>query len=71
MYSFSCYEVSLHGCVLQDLLVSFSRPPGSREEKGFICRLGEIQVSMWELWGEGRGIWGRVWAPGEEGVDGG
>ncbi|CAH6776499.1 cytosolic endo-beta-N-acetylglucosaminidase isoform X2 [Phodopus roborovskii] len=39
-----CYEVSLHGCLLQDLLVSFSRPPGSREEKSFICRLGEIQV---------------------------
>ncbi|KAH0517904.1 Cytosolic endo-beta-N-acetylglucosaminidase [Microtus ochrogaster] len=39
-----CYEVSLHGCLLQDLLMSFSRPPGSREEKGFVCRLGEIQV---------------------------
>ncbi|XP_012968918.2 cytosolic endo-beta-N-acetylglucosaminidase isoform X2 [Mesocricetus auratus] len=39
-----CYEVSLHGCLLQDLLVSFSRPPGSREEKSFVCRLGEIQV---------------------------
>lgn len=56
MCSFSCYEVSLHGCLLRDLLVSFSRPPGgSREEKSFICRLGEIQVCMWELglWGEG------------------
>ncbi|XP_007645419.1 cytosolic endo-beta-N-acetylglucosaminidase isoform X2 [Cricetulus griseus] len=40
-----CYEVSLHGCLLQDLLVSFSRLPGSsREEKSFVCRLGEIQV---------------------------
>ncbi|XP_021032684.1 cytosolic endo-beta-N-acetylglucosaminidase isoform X2 [Mus caroli] len=39
-----CYEVNLHGCLLQDLLVSFSRPPGSREEENFICRLGEIQV---------------------------
>lgn len=42
--SFSCYEVNLRGCLLQDLLVSFSRPPGSREEESFICRLGEIQV---------------------------
>nr|XP_004655302.2 cytosolic endo-beta-N-acetylglucosaminidase isoform X1 [Jaculus jaculus] len=39
-----CYEVSLRGCLLQDLLVSFSRPPGSREEESFTCRLGEIQV---------------------------
>lgn len=39
-----CYEVNLRGCLLQDLLVSFSRPPGSREEVSFICRLGEIQV---------------------------
>lgn len=39
-----CYEVNLRGCLLQDLLVSFSRPPGSREEESFICRLGEIQV---------------------------
>jgi hypothetical protein len=46
--SFSCYEVNLRGCLLQDLLVSFSRPPGSREEESFICRLGEIQVCMWE-----------------------
>ncbi|XP_052051577.1 cytosolic endo-beta-N-acetylglucosaminidase isoform X2 [Apodemus sylvaticus] len=39
-----CYEVNLRGCLLQDLLVSFSRPPGTQEEKSFICRLGEIQV---------------------------
>ncbi|XP_051015117.1 cytosolic endo-beta-N-acetylglucosaminidase isoform X2 [Acomys russatus] len=39
-----CYEVNLRGCLLQDLLVSFSRPPGSREEESFTCRLGEIQV---------------------------
>ncbi|XP_006145755.1 cytosolic endo-beta-N-acetylglucosaminidase isoform X2 [Tupaia chinensis] len=39
-----CYEVSLRGCLLLDLLVSFSRPPGSQEEKSFVCRLGEIQV---------------------------
>ncbi|XP_034363723.1 cytosolic endo-beta-N-acetylglucosaminidase isoform X2 [Arvicanthis niloticus] len=39
-----CYEVNLRGCLLQDLLVSFSRPPGSREEESFSCRLGEIQV---------------------------
>lgn len=57
--SSSCYEVNLRGCLLQDLLVSFSRPPGSREEESFSCRLGEIQVCMWEL-----GLW-------EEGVDGG
>lgn len=57
--SFSCYEVNLRGCLLQDLLVSFSRPPGSLEEESFICRLGEIQVCMWELdlQGEGGG-WG-------------
>lgn len=40
----SCYEVSLRGCVLRDLLVSFARPPGGREEASFVCRLGEIQV---------------------------
>ncbi|XP_033038357.1 cytosolic endo-beta-N-acetylglucosaminidase isoform X3 [Trachypithecus francoisi] len=40
----SCYEVSLRGCLLLDLLVCFSRPPGSREEESFTCRLGEIQV---------------------------
>ncbi|KAL1780362.1 cytosolic endo-beta-N-acetylglucosaminidase isoform X1 [Sigmodon hispidus] len=39
-----CYEVNLHGCLLQDLLVSFSRPLRSKEGKNFICRLGEIQV---------------------------
>ncbi|XP_008847885.1 cytosolic endo-beta-N-acetylglucosaminidase isoform X2 [Nannospalax galili] len=39
-----CYEVSLQGCLLQDLLVSFSRSQGSREEESFICRLGEVQV---------------------------
>lgn len=46
--SFSCYEINLRKCLLQDLLVSFSRPPGSREEESFICRLGEIQVCMWK-----------------------
>ncbi|XP_017734819.1 PREDICTED: cytosolic endo-beta-N-acetylglucosaminidase isoform X3 [Rhinopithecus bieti] len=40
----SCYEVSLRGCLLLDLLVCFSRPPGSREEESFTCRLGELQV---------------------------
>lgn len=39
-----CYEVNLRGCLLGDLLVSFSRPPGSQEEENFVCRLGEIQV---------------------------
>ncbi|XP_006886401.1 PREDICTED: cytosolic endo-beta-N-acetylglucosaminidase [Elephantulus edwardii] len=39
-----CYEVSLRDCLLQDLFVSFSRPPGSRQEETFVCRLGEIQV---------------------------
>ncbi|XP_039715797.1 cytosolic endo-beta-N-acetylglucosaminidase [Pteropus medius] len=39
-----CYEVSLRGCRLQDLFVSFSRPLGSREEEDFVCRLGELQV---------------------------
>ncbi|VTJ75492.1 Hypothetical predicted protein [Marmota monax] len=39
-----CYEVSLRGCLLQDLFVNFSRPPGSRKEESFACRLGEIQV---------------------------
>ncbi|XP_006869712.1 PREDICTED: cytosolic endo-beta-N-acetylglucosaminidase [Chrysochloris asiatica] len=39
-----CYEVNLKGCVLGDLFISFSRPPGSRQEETFICRLGEIQV---------------------------
>lgn len=39
-----CYEVSLRGCLLHDLLVSFCRPPGSREQESFVCRLGEIQV---------------------------
>lgn len=42
----SCYEVSLRGCLLLDLLVCFSRPPGSREEESFTCRLGEIQVML-------------------------
>ncbi|XP_054391803.2 cytosolic endo-beta-N-acetylglucosaminidase isoform X8 [Pongo abelii] len=39
-----CYEVSLRGCLLLDLLVCFSRPPGGWEEESFTCRLGEIQV---------------------------
>nr|XP_012308990.1 cytosolic endo-beta-N-acetylglucosaminidase [Aotus nancymaae] len=39
-----CYEVSLRGCLLLDLFVCFTRPPGSREEESFTCRLGEIQV---------------------------
>ncbi|XP_058140814.1 cytosolic endo-beta-N-acetylglucosaminidase isoform X2 [Dasypus novemcinctus] len=39
-----CYEVNLRGCLLHDLFVSFSRPPGSQEEETFVCRLGEIQV---------------------------
>lgn len=39
-----CYEVSLRGCLLRDLFVRFSRPPGSQEEENFTCRLGEIQV---------------------------
>ncbi|XP_023555077.1 cytosolic endo-beta-N-acetylglucosaminidase isoform X2 [Octodon degus] len=39
-----CYEVNLRGCLLQDLFVNLARPPGSQEEKSFICRLGEIQV---------------------------
>ncbi|KFO35674.1 Cytosolic endo-beta-N-acetylglucosaminidase, partial [Fukomys damarensis] len=39
-----CYEVNLHGCLLRDLFVNLSRPPGSQEEETFICRLGEIQV---------------------------
>ncbi|KAM9209498.1 cytosolic endo-beta-N-acetylglucosaminidase isoform 1-T1 [Dugong dugon] len=39
-----CYEVSVRGCLLQDLFISFSRPPGSRQEETFVCRLGEIQV---------------------------
>ncbi|XP_004860908.1 cytosolic endo-beta-N-acetylglucosaminidase isoform X2 [Heterocephalus glaber] len=38
-----CYEVSLRGCLLRDLFVNLSRPPGSQEES-FMCRLGEIQV---------------------------
>uniref|UniRef100_A0A673VMF9 Cytosolic endo-beta-N-acetylglucosaminidase n=1 Tax=Suricata suricatta TaxID=37032 RepID=A0A673VMF9_SURSU len=40
-----CYEVNLRGCVLQDLLVSFSRRPGSQEQETFACRLGELQVT--------------------------
>lgn len=60
--SFSCYEVNLRGCLLQDLLVSFSRPPGSREEESFSCRLGELQVCMWELGLRGEGM--------DEGVSG-
>ncbi|XP_036268112.1 cytosolic endo-beta-N-acetylglucosaminidase isoform X1 [Pipistrellus kuhlii] len=39
-----CYELSLRGCLLQDLFVSFSRDPASREGEHFVCRLGEIQV---------------------------
>uniref|UniRef100_G1NW58 Cytosolic endo-beta-N-acetylglucosaminidase n=1 Tax=Myotis lucifugus TaxID=59463 RepID=G1NW58_MYOLU len=39
-----CYELSLSSCFLQDLFVSFSRAPGSREGEDFVCRLGEIQV---------------------------
>ncbi|XP_054987309.1 cytosolic endo-beta-N-acetylglucosaminidase isoform X1 [Sorex araneus] len=38
-----CYEAVLQGCVLRDLCVRFSLPPGSRDED-FACRLGEIQV---------------------------
>ncbi|XP_049632104.1 cytosolic endo-beta-N-acetylglucosaminidase isoform X1 [Suncus etruscus] len=38
-----CFEVSLQACVLRDLCVRFSRPPGSQHED-FACRLGEIQV---------------------------
>nr|XP_054391800.1 cytosolic endo-beta-N-acetylglucosaminidase isoform X2 [Pongo abelii] len=41
-----CYEVSLRGCLLLDLLVCFSRPPGGWEEESFTCRLGEIQVML-------------------------
>ncbi|XP_074245124.1 cytosolic endo-beta-N-acetylglucosaminidase isoform X3 [Saimiri boliviensis] len=41
-----CYEVSLRGCLLLDLFVCFTRPPGSREEESFTCRLGEIQVTL-------------------------
>lgn len=36
--------MSLRGCLLRDLFVRFSRPPGSQEEENFTCRLGEIQV---------------------------
>ncbi|XP_054449279.1 cytosolic endo-beta-N-acetylglucosaminidase isoform X2 [Pteronotus mesoamericanus] len=39
-----CYELSLRGCLLEDLFVSFARPPGSQDEESFACRLGEIQV---------------------------
>ncbi|XP_075418425.1 cytosolic endo-beta-N-acetylglucosaminidase [Tenrec ecaudatus] len=39
-----CFKVMLQGCVLQDLFVSFSRPPNSHQEETFVCRLGEIQV---------------------------
>ncbi|KAM7069064.1 cytosolic endo-beta-N-acetylglucosaminidase [Molossus nigricans] len=39
-----CYELGLRGCLLQDLFVSFSRPPGSQDAEDFACRLGEIQV---------------------------
>lgn len=42
----SCYELSLRGCVLQDLFVSFSRDPASRDGEDFVCRLGEIQVRV-------------------------
>ncbi|XP_053767821.1 cytosolic endo-beta-N-acetylglucosaminidase isoform X2 [Desmodus rotundus] len=39
-----CYELSLRGCVLRDLFLSFARPPDSQGEESFVCRLGEIQV---------------------------
>ncbi|XP_013002579.1 cytosolic endo-beta-N-acetylglucosaminidase isoform X2 [Cavia porcellus] len=39
-----CYEVNMRGCLLRDLFVNLSRPPGSQEAESFICRLGEIQV---------------------------
>ncbi|XP_025323992.1 cytosolic endo-beta-N-acetylglucosaminidase isoform X1 [Canis lupus baileyi] len=39
-----CYKVNLRDCLLRDLFVSFARPPGSREEESFVCRLGEVQV---------------------------
>lgn len=65
--SFSCYEVNLRGCLLQDLLVSFSRPPGSREEESFSCRLGEIQVCLGELGLQREEMdGGSVWTPWEE-----
>lgn len=47
----SCYEVRLRGCTLRDLFVNFSRPPGSRAEESFVCRLGEIQVRLGARWG--------------------
>ncbi|XP_058531266.1 cytosolic endo-beta-N-acetylglucosaminidase [Ochotona princeps] len=39
-----CYKLSLHGCLLRDLLVSFTRPLGSQGPESFSCRLGEIRV---------------------------
>lgn len=51
----SCYKLSLHGCLLRDLLVSFTRPPGSQGPESFSCRLGEIQVRH-------DGVQGRGWS---------
>ncbi|KAF6093556.1 endo-beta-N-acetylglucosaminidase [Phyllostomus discolor] len=39
-----CYELSMRRCLLGDLFMSFTRPPGSQDEESFVCRLGEIQV---------------------------
>ncbi|KAG8507489.1 Cytosolic endo-beta-N-acetylglucosaminidase [Galemys pyrenaicus] len=39
-----CYEVSLRGCLLRDLFVSFSRRSGRQDQEDFVCRLGEVQV---------------------------
>lgn len=65
--SFSCYEVNLRGCLLQDLLVSFSRPPGSREEESFICRPAEAgkmekRDCLGDSQGEKTGMSGERWS---------
>ncbi|XP_036920084.1 cytosolic endo-beta-N-acetylglucosaminidase isoform X2 [Sturnira hondurensis] len=39
-----CYELSLRDCLLRDLFMSFTLPPGSQDEESFTCRLGEVQV---------------------------
>lgn len=44
LFALSCYEVSLRGCLLQDLFISVSRPPGSQDAENFVLRLGEVQV---------------------------
>lgn len=62
----SCYEVNLRGCLLGDLLVSFARPAGSREEASFVCRLGEIQVGHGAQC-VGRGASGRTGGQGPAG----